>query len=182
MTGQYSLRTDGVRLSTVALRVAAVAAALLVAYSRAAQAETVTRWQGADMGRWDVAGNWTAGVPDATSTVILDNGNRAAVEFAGQALNVLLGQSANGRLIVWDTLTVGDLLSVGMSDQGFLSINSGGTVSAGFVALGYLDDGSSGSGNVQDTGSQLTAGMLLVGGFGGQVGFRHSRQPLRGCG
>jgi len=130
----------------------------------AAQAQTVTRWQGADMGRWDVAGNWTAGVPDATSTAYLNNVNTAVVEFAGQAQNVLIGESVSSRLIVWDTLTVGDKLSVGMFNQGYLSINSGGTVSAGIVAVGHLD-GSSGSGNVQWL-SQLTAGTLLVGGFG----------------
>jgi len=164
MTGQYSLRTDGVRLSTVALRVAAVAAALLVAYSRAAQAQTVTRWQGADMGRWNVAGNWTAGVPGATSTAILDNVNTAVVEFAGQAQDVAIGQNVSSRLIVWNTLTVGDKLSVGMSNQGYLSINSGGNVSAGSVVLGNYED-SSGSGNVQWL-SQLTAGTLIVGGMG----------------
>jgi T5SS/PEP-CTERM-associated repeat protein len=116
------------------------------------------------MGRWNVAGNWTDGVPGATSTAILDNVNTAAVEFAGQAQNVLIGQSVSSRLLVWNTLTVGDKISVGMYDQGYLSINSGGTVSAGSVVLGNFY-GSSGSGNVQMY-SQLTAGTLIVGGMG----------------
>ena len=106
-----------------------------------------TNWTGALSDNWFTAGNWNAGVPTAGTSANIDTVSPNPTVVAtpgGTALNLAVGQNGTGRL----------------------TIQSGGTVTDVFGAVGNLP-GSQGTVTVSGAGSTWTnIGNVVVGGLG----------------
>ena len=121
-----------------------MAAALLAATS---STRAQTNWTGTLSDNWFTAGNWNAGVPTAATSANIDTVSPNATVVAtpgGTAVNLAVGQNGTGTL----------------------TIQSGGTVTDVFGAVGNLG-GSQGTVTVTGAGSTWTnTGNIVVGGLG----------------
>ena len=150
---------------------AARVAALVLALPAAAGAQTV--WTGAT-GSWFDAGNWSAGVPDASADARIDNTGTCTVASTGAAArSVTLGFDAtdSGTLDVDTsaTLDVAADLSVGYGGNGALWIGAGSIVNDYSGEIGYTIDSSSGvhgDAIVDGAGTQWNHAFELYVGYG----------------
>lgn len=151
-------------------RSAAVLAAL-VFIPAAAGAQTV--WTGAT-GSWFDAGNWSAGVPDASADARVDNAGTCTIDAAGAvAHSVLLGFDAadTGTLAAGSgaTLDVAADLAVGYGGSGAFNIGGGAVVNDYSGEIGYTiqsDGGARGDAVVDGAGSQWNHAFELYVGYG----------------
>jgi T5SS/PEP-CTERM-associated repeat protein len=150
---------------------AARIAALALALPAAAGAQTV--WTGAT-GSWFDAGNWSAGVPDASADARIDNTGTCTVASTGAAArSVTIGFDAtdSGTLDVDTsaTLDVAADLSVGYGGNGALWIGAGSIVNDYSGEIGYTIDSSSGvhgDAVVDGAGTQWNHAFELYVGYG----------------
>jgi T5SS/PEP-CTERM-associated repeat protein len=153
------------------LRRAACFAALALALPAAAGAQTV--WTGAT-GSWFDAGNWSAGVPDASADARVDNTGTCEIASTGAtAHSVLLGFAATdaGTLHVDSnaTLDVAADLAVGYGGNGALAIAGGAIVNDYSGEIGYTiasESGVHGDATVDGAGSQWNHAFELYVGYG----------------
>jgi len=150
---------------------AARIAALALALPAAAGAQTV--WTGAT-GSWFDAGNWSAGVPDASADARIDNTGTCTVASTGAAArSVTLGFDASdsGTLDV-DTSATLDIaadFSVGYGGNGALWIGAGSIVNDYSGEIGYTIDSTSGvhgDAIVDGAGTQWNHAYELYVGYG----------------
>ena len=153
------------------VRSAARIAALALALPAAAGAQTV--WTGAT-GSWFDAGNWSAGVPDASADARIDNTGTCTVASTGAvAHSVTLGFDAtdSGTLDIDTsaTLDVAADISVGYGGDGAFSIGAGSIVNDYSGEIGYTIDSSSGvhgDAVVDGAGTQWNHAFELYVGYG----------------
>lgn len=124
---------------------------------------------------WFVPTNWSAGVPTGGTDANINNGGTAQVGAAGataRRLNIGSNPADSGTVVVdgTGTLSVADVLNVGLTGRGTMNITNGGTVSTDFnVFIGSAAPGV-GRVTVDGPGSALTVGnylYLAAGGAGG---------------
>ena len=119
-------------------------------------------------GDWFTAANWSAGVPDSSTTAQINNGGTAQIMAAGAAASLVeLGVAAGdmGTLSVSGvgTLLDGGALNVGENGTGTLNITKGGTVSDSDATVGS-GSGSTGAALVDGPGSTWSHdGAIIIG-------------------
>ena len=140
--------------------------ALLVAAVPAFGQTTV--WTDAT-GDWFAAGNWSAGVPDSSTTAQINNGGTAQIMSSGATasevdLGVLAGDA--GTLSIFDTgnLQDGGAMNIGQAGAGTLNITNGGSVSDASATVG-ASSGSIGVALIDGAGSTWShdAGITVGG-------------------
>ncbi len=138
-------------------------------------------------GDWSAPGNWTSGVPTASTTAYITNGGTATVTLPGATYNQLWldGAAGSGALNMISGSLTGSDCQIGNTRTGTFT-QSGGTNSVtGELCLGYNSSGngtynlsgtgilssqiecagSSGTGTFNQTGgTNLAYGLLYVGG------------------
>jgi uncharacterized repeat protein (TIGR01451 family) len=152
-------------------RGAAHLAALALVLPAAVGAQTI--WTGAT-GSWFDAGNWSAGVPDASADARIDNAGTSAIAATGAAAHsVLLGFDVPdaGTLQVDSgaTLDVAADLAVGYGGNGTLGIGGGAIVNDYSGEIGYTiasESGAHGDATVDGAGSQWNHAYELYVGYG----------------
>lgn len=156
----------GTRNPRSAARIAALALALPVA----AGAQTI--WTGAT-GSWFDAGNWSAGVPDASADARVNAGACEIASTGAAAHSVILGfdlQDAGTLDVGGDaTLDVAADLSVGYGGNGTLGIGAGAIVNDYSGEIGYTiesDSGAHGDATVDGPGTQWNHAYELYVGYG----------------
>jgi T5SS/PEP-CTERM-associated repeat protein len=158
-------------MSTCNPRSAAILAALAFIWPAASGAQTI--WTGAT-GSWFDAGNWSAGVPDASADARVDNAGTCTVDATGALANsVILGYAAadSGTLDVGSgaALDVAADLSVGYGGNGALWIGDGAVVNDTSGEIGYTiasESGVHGDAAVDGAGSQWNHSYELYVGYG----------------
>jgi fibronectin-binding autotransporter adhesin len=133
---------------------AIVAAALAFIFGAAPRAQasvtTTTDWTGTTSGNWDTSTNWSNGLPDFTTIVIIDSAGTQPVisNFNAFSDNITIGATANSTAAT------------------ILSILSGGTLTG--TTNGTIGGGSGSTGTVLISGanSRWNMGVLLVGDLG----------------
>jgi T5SS/PEP-CTERM-associated repeat protein len=119
-------------------------------------------------GDWFTAANWSAGVPDSSTTAQINNGGTAQIMAAGAAASLVeLGVAAGdmGTLSVSGvgTLLDGGALTVGENGTGTLNITKGGAVSDSDATVGS-GSGSTGAALVDGPGSTWSHdGAIIIG-------------------
>jgi T5SS/PEP-CTERM-associated repeat protein len=108
-------------------------------------------------GDWFTPANWSAGVPDSSTTAQINNGGTAQIMASGAAASLVeLGVAAGdvGTLSVSGTgsLVDGGAMNVGENGAGTLNITKGGTVSDSDAVVGS-GSGSTGTVSVDGPGS-----------------------------
>ena len=148
-----------------------LAGTALCALSVADAARAQSFWSGG-AGDWFDPGNWTAGVPDAGDTAIVNNGGTAEIGAPGAVSGIgSAGETAgNSGTVEVDgagsTWTIGNTLYIGNSGTGTLDVTDGGAVSNHNGAIGTTATGS-GTATVDGAGSTWTnSGQLTIGGAG----------------
>ena len=150
--------------------VACWALAALFVTSTSAFAQT-TVWT-AGTGNWFSRENWSAGVPDSSTTADINNGGTAQITDSPAAASLIelgVGATDTGTLSTSASgnLDDGGALYVGRSGTGNLNITNGGVVSSALSTIGE-NLGSNGTATVSDTGSwTITAGCFV--GFDGNA-------------
>lgn len=113
-----------------------------------------TAWTGGT-GDWDTAANWSAGVPDVSKLVFIDNGGTVTLTSDSSAAGVSVGSLASGTLIIdGSTAWLHSPVSVGFNGgTGTLTVQNGGSLtSAGGVAtIGNVNDAITGTGPAKVT-------------------------------
>ena len=107
-------------------------AALVLLSSPPARADDTWTLSAAATGDWSIAGNWSGGVPTASSTADIFDGGTATVTTTGDVCNTLSLGSTTGAGSIQMTgggLTVSNSAFVGYSGTGYFS-QSGGTNTA----------------------------------------------------
>ena len=169
---------------------------LLAALIVGARAHAETYWTGAVSDRWQVAGNWTAGLPDGGESAIIDTGGAARVitrenyadwVVGGDSFDGSVSVESNGFLQAYlgifgnaagstgslkvsgagsEFATTGNFYA-GYEGTGSLTIESGGKASN---ALAYLGSSAGATGTATATGPGSTweiSGVLNIGFSGG---------------
>ena len=100
----------------------------------------ITVWHDST-GDWFTASNWSAGVPDSSTTAQINNGGTAQIMSSGAAASLIeLGVAAGdvGTLSIFGTGTLqdGGALNVGEGGTGTLNITKGGTASDSDATVG----------------------------------------------
>ncbi|HET7924341.1 MAG TPA: hypothetical protein VFL30_05545 [Rhodanobacteraceae bacterium] len=152
-------------------RGAAAFAALAFALPAAAGAQTL--WTGAT-GSWFDAGNWSAGVPDASADARIDNTGVCEIASTGAAARtVILGfdvaDSGTLEVDASATLDVAADISVGYGGNGVLAIGGGAIVNDYSGEIGYTiqsDSGAHGDATVDGAGTQWNHAYELYVGYG----------------
>jgi T5SS/PEP-CTERM-associated repeat protein/autotransporter-associated beta strand protein len=114
------------------------ASAIFAALPSAASAQTA--WTNAGTGNWFTAVNWSAGVPNGGTDATIDNGGTAQISSG----------SANA-----------NILAIGDTATGSLTVQSGGALSDSLTNLGSAV-GSNGMVVVDGTGSSLTQTVINI--------------------
>jgi T5SS/PEP-CTERM-associated repeat protein len=116
-------------------------------------------------GDWFTPANWSAGVPDSSTTAQINNGGTAQIMASGAAANdVDLGVAAGdvGTLSISGGGTLGPM-NVGESGTGTLNITAGGIVQDSEATVG-ADSGSTGTVLVDGVGTTWTLdGTITIG-------------------
>jgi uncharacterized repeat protein (TIGR01451 family) len=152
-------------------RSAACFAALAFALPAVAGAQTL--WTGTT-GSWFDAGNWSAGVPGASTDARIDNAGTCQIASTGaSAHSVLLGYDVpdSGTLDVGSnaTLDVAADLAVGYGGTGALAIGGGAIVNDVSGEIGYTiasESGAHGDATVDGAGTQWNHAYELYVGYG----------------
>ena len=110
-------------------------------------ADNATTWTGAVDSDWATAGNWSAGVPDAVTAVVIGSGASVTISSAAEARSLQVGDAT---LTVSAPLDVAEALVAG--DGATLSLNKPVTVGASAVLA---------------SGATITHGSLGTAGVGG---------------
>src|ERR1700738_3159319 len=132
----YSVR----ELCSARTSLLALIALLLCPFS--AFAQCATSWQGGAAGNWNVAANWTAGVPNNNNTCINTANSAVTLNIAGAtAANLTLGLSTDS--LFFNNGTSLTLSGSTISNAGALSLNS----------IGYATELIIGAANVTLSGS-----------------------------
>jgi T5SS/PEP-CTERM-associated repeat protein len=148
------------------LSIARWALLVLLVTSVSAFAQT-TIWTDAT-GDWFTAANWSAGVPDSSTTAQINNGGTAQIMASGAAANLVeLGIATGdvGTLSVSGTGTLqgGGAIDIGENGSGTLNITKGGTVSDSDATVG-TGSGSTGTALVDGPGSTWSHdGAITIG-------------------
>lgn len=119
-------------------------------------------------GNWFEGMNWSAGVPNSSTSAQINNGGTATIGSTGaESCDLTLGVNAteSGTVVVdHGVLHISFDAAVGEYGRGVLTITNGGTVTAALAAIATLA-GSNGAATVDGTNSQWTlSGGLDVGG------------------
>jgi T5SS/PEP-CTERM-associated repeat protein len=146
------------KFDTAHLSVARWALLAMLVTSVSAFGQT-TVWTDA-IGDWFTAANWSAGVPDSSTTAQINNGGTAQIMASGAAASLVeLGVAATdtGTLAISGTGTLqdGGAINVGENGTGTLSITAGATASSSSFSLGQ-NAGSTGTATVSDPFSTWT--------------------------
>lgn len=151
-------------------RSAARVAALALALPALAGAQTI--WTGAT-GSWFDAGNWSAGVPDASADARIDNTGTCQIASTGAAARTInLGYDVpdSGTLDVGSnaTLDVTADISVGYGGNGAFAIDGGAIVNDYSAEIGYTiaDTGTHGDATVDGPGTAWNHAYELYVGYG----------------
>src|SRR5436305_2172341 len=140
--------------------------ALLIAFASAFGQTTV--WTDAN-GDWFTAANWSAGVPDSSTTAQINNGGTAQILSSGAAasevdLGVLTGDVGTLSVSGAGNLQDAGAMNVGQGGSGTLNITEGGIVSDLAATIG-AGSGSTGVALVDGAGSTWSNdGGITVGG------------------
>ena len=152
-------------------RVACWALFVLLAASAPAFSQTTVWTDGT--GNWFTPANWSAGVPNANTTALINNGGNAQISSSGAAageVEIGVGAQDSGTL---STSGPGDLqdggsVYVGRSGTGNFSITNGGVVSSIRFVIGE-NSGSNGTATVSGSGSMWTNDAVCFVGFDGSA-------------
>ncbi len=94
-----------------------------------------TNWTTSGTGDWNVSGNWSTGVPTASSAATIASGGTAILSSATGVYNTLtVGNVTNGNLIVSGGALTGTTLTIGSLGTGAVTV-SGGTYSTTTVTI-----------------------------------------------
>ena len=110
-------------------------------------ADNATTWTGAVDGDWSTAGNWSAGVPNAATAVVIGSGASVAISSAAEARSLQIGDAT---LTVSAPLDIAEALVAG--DGATLSLDKPVSVGASAVLA---------------SGATITHGSLGTAGVGG---------------
>ncbi|MDP1866459.1 MAG: hypothetical protein Q8L13_08980, partial [Bradyrhizobium sp.] len=151
-------------------RLLATASVLALALGAATPARGQTAWTGTTSTDWFVAGNWSAGVPTGGVNTTIDTitPNPTVVGAAGaQASTLFVGFSSTGNLTIQNggTLTAGAIdIGTTIGGTGTVTVSNGGTVSVSTTTVGASFNANSVT--VDGVGSTWTnSDYFIVGGF-----------------
>ena len=123
-------------------------------------------------GNWFTPANWSAGVPNASTTALINNGGEAQISSSGAAageVEIGVGAQDSGTLSTSGSGNLDDsggALYVGRSGTGNLNITDGGVVSSIRFIIGE-NAGSTGTATVSGSGSMWTNIAVCTIGFEG---------------
>lgn len=148
----------------------AASLAVIAGLMPAADGAATTTWQYAPAtpGDWFAAANWTAGLPDASSSAYVQNGGTVQIG-AGQAVagTMFLGNGGGAGTLeqTGGSLTLGQsiLLGTGAGSLGTYTLSGSGQVTTPYI---YITDNSGRTGRFIQTGGVCNAGTVSFGSNG----------------
>ena len=125
---------------------------LLVLLSQHSFAQTSTSWKGTTSTSWNLASNWSNGIPDSTKDVIIGDAN-----FTGSNQPIVGSRACSNSLTIGGAVTASLLANTRLRIYGNLNIESNGTLSHGSNITINI------KGNWSNNGNYLTAvGSTIV--------------------